>query len=269
MNRIDPLVKESRDERVLILDDDQAHAKSVAMLLAAYGLTAELRSDPVAMLDEFREAPPELLLLDLNMPGLSGLEVLARMRAAAIDVATIVVSGERDIATIAPLLRLGAVDYLPKPFDPAQLISSVRNTLERVSLGRENARLAARMRSEQAVQELILSASPDAVYMVDGNGALVFANDRFRHTFGVQDLTRTDALTHLPGDLLHLMHRRGQSGEAGVTQHREIRWLDLEGKARIFEVATTPISVTGQDQGFVGIYGTLRDVTAQRISEEA
>ena len=254
---------------ILILDDDQAHAKSVALLLAAYGLTANVRSDPFALLDELRDAPPNLLLLDLNMPALTGLEVLARMRNAGIEVATIVVSGERDIATVAPLLRLGAVDYLPKPFDPAQLISSVRNTLERVSLARENARLAAQMRAEQTVQQLILGASPDAVYMLDGSGQLVFANERFRQTFGVADATVAGALDHLPPDLLHLVYRRGQSGEMGKTQHREIHWVNPTGDVRIFDVATTLIAPTRQDQSLAGIYGSLRDVTAQRASEDA
>ena len=269
MNRIGIGESETATPTILILDDDQAHAKSVALLLAAYGMPAEVRDDPFAVLDELRDTHPDLLLLDLNMPSLTGLEVLAHLRNAGIEIATIVVSGERDIATIAPLLRLGAVDFLPKPFDPAQLINSVRNVLERVSLARENARLAAQMRDEQAVQRLILGASPDAVYMLDGQGHLIFANDRFRQTFGVPEATVMGALDHLPSDLLHLMHRRGQSGEVGKTQHREIRWIAPEGDTRIFDVATTPIAPTPEDGSLVGIYGSLRDVTAQKTSEEA
>lgn len=269
MNRIGLEEYESATPTILILDDDQAHARSVALLLAAYGLHADVRSDPFALLEELRETQSDLLLLDLNMPVLTGLEVLSHMRSAGIDLATIVISGERDIATVAPLLRLGAVDYLPKPFDPAQLISSVRNALQRVALARENARLAAQMRAEQSVQQLILGASPDAVYMLDSAGELVFANERFRETFGIPDETGSGALDHLPPDLLHLMYRRGQSGEVGKTQHREIAWVNPAGDARIFDVATTLIAPTLQDGSLAGIYGSLRDVTAQRASEDA
>lgn len=77
---------------------------------------AELAGDGTAALASLARSRPALVLLDMNMPGLSGLDVLSRIRATAPTVPVIMVTATEDHASISAALRLGAFGYIPKPF---------------------------------------------------------------------------------------------------------------------------------------------------------
>src|SRR5205814_6072654 len=81
------------------------------------------------MLEDFEQ--PDLILLDLTMPGLSGFDVLRRVRSARPDVPVIIVSGQGDLKLARATLECGAANYLPKPFDPDHLIDAVAAALSR------------------------------------------------------------------------------------------------------------------------------------------
>lgn len=259
---------------ILILDDDALHAESIRMLLQAGGIEAVTCNDPVEALPRVLAGEFQLLVLDLNMPGLTGLDVLARIAEARVDVRSIVLSGETEVATVAPVLRLGASDYLPKPCEPRQLLNSVQNALARIRLERENRAMAARARADQALHEFMLEASPDAVFMLAPDGTFRFANRRFRETFGLQgDLAGLHWTAALGDELASLLRHRFDERRAGAraTRHYEFRLAGPQESDRYYDLAATGLYETPESAGaptFVGTYGVLRDLTEQRQAEQ-
>ena len=132
---------------ILIVDDDALHGSSVRDLLAVHNYPAEIVTSGKKGLSTLCDAhenghPYEVLILDLNIPDLSGLEVLAGVQRAGLNCKTIILSGENELSSVAPILKLGALDYLRKPFEPEQLINSVAIAVARYQLEQEVVGLA-------------------------------------------------------------------------------------------------------------------------------
>jgi DNA-binding response OmpR family regulator len=118
--------------RVLIIEDDPTVAEVVGRYLSREGYEVEIASDGVAGLDRALSDPPELVVLDLMLPGLSGLEVCKQIRAAA-PVPVIILTALGEEADRIVGLELGADDYVAKPFSPRELTARVKAVLRRAS----------------------------------------------------------------------------------------------------------------------------------------
>lgn len=126
---------------VLVVEDEASIRKSVAAFLTDSGIRVTTASDGNEGLATFTEQTPDLVVLDLRMPGLDGLELLKAIRQRSPDAAVIVMSGKGEMRDAIEALRLGAADYLKKPIhDLSVLEHSVRRTLEYVRLREENRR---------------------------------------------------------------------------------------------------------------------------------
>lgn len=127
---------ETRTERrVLVVDDDEGVRTVVSWQLEAAGYHVVQADDGVHALADLRESRPDLVVLDLSLPGLGGLDVLRRVRdgetAAPADLPIIVLSGRSSQADRIAGLDQGADDYLIKPFSPGELEARVRSLLRR------------------------------------------------------------------------------------------------------------------------------------------
>src|SRR6266480_5101859 len=114
--------------RVLVVDDDVTVADVVRRYLTREGYDVESEHDGAVALARALEAPPDLLVLDLMLPGLDGLEVFRRLRAAA-PVPTIMLTARGDEDDRILGLELGADDYRTKPFSPRELTARVESVL--------------------------------------------------------------------------------------------------------------------------------------------
>jgi len=112
-----------------IVDDDRAVRLVLAAALREAGFVAREFADAEAALAELAQSPPALLFTDVRMPGASGLRLLERVVAQVPRLPVIVMSAFTDVATTASAYRLGAFDYLPKPFDLDQAVASARRAL--------------------------------------------------------------------------------------------------------------------------------------------
>ncbi|MFM1988864.1 MAG: hypothetical protein RJA99_1821 [Pseudomonadota bacterium] len=125
----DPMVANAS---VMMIDDEPILVELVRAFLEEAGYR-DFRgeTDPVAALKRLREAPPDVLLLDLMMPGISGFEVLRSVRAdpQLKMIPVIVMTSASDARTKLRVLELGATDFLEKPVDPSELVLRLRNTL--------------------------------------------------------------------------------------------------------------------------------------------
>ena len=116
--------------RILVVDDEPAMVGALSALLGEAGLRTVPAYDGREALDRFRAEAPDLVLLDLAMPGLDGAAVCRQLREES-DVPIIVVSGERDAGVTVELLDQGADDYVRKPFRGDELLARVRAVLRR------------------------------------------------------------------------------------------------------------------------------------------
>jgi two-component system, NtrC family, response regulator HydG len=130
---------------LLVADDDPAVRESLERALAREGYTVVLAPDGQSALDRLREGNIDLVLSDLKMPGLSGLELLPRAKAAAPDVDFIMLTAFGTVEEAVKAMKEGATDFLTKPFQRAQLIKVVRQALERRALIAQNRALQQRL----------------------------------------------------------------------------------------------------------------------------
>jgi putative two-component system response regulator len=117
-------------KKVLVVDDERGVRESMRMLLKDYYQVAVAASgsEAIAVL---KDVQPDVVLLDLRMPDMSGIDVLQSIKAIDPNIEVILVTAYATVDTARKALRLGAFDYLTKPFDPQELESIVRRGLER------------------------------------------------------------------------------------------------------------------------------------------
>lgn len=111
--------------RILVVDDDEALAEMIGIVLRNDEYEPVFCHDGAQALDAFRRARPDLVLLDLMLPGLDGIEICRLIRSES-DVPVIMLTAKSDTADVVRGLEAGADDYVPKPFKPAELVARVR-----------------------------------------------------------------------------------------------------------------------------------------------
>jgi phosphoserine phosphatase RsbU/P len=125
--------------KILVIDDEKLVRESIAIYLEDSGYQVIEAEDGHKGLELFDQIRPDLVLCDLRMPGIDGLEVLSKITAISPDTPIIIVSGAGQIHDVVEALRLGALDYLVKPIsDMAVLENAVSNALKRHQLEEEN-----------------------------------------------------------------------------------------------------------------------------------
>jgi len=115
--------------KVLVVDDDEAICEFMETFLSKDGYSVTTLTDPAAAEGEIRQGGYHLVVLDLMMPGMDGITVLERIRKVDNDVAVVIFTGYPSLETAVRSMKLEAVDYLKKPFDPEEF----REVLERVA----------------------------------------------------------------------------------------------------------------------------------------
>src|SRR5271169_4698417 len=120
-------------QTVLVVDDDGNLRDTIGLMLEKEGFRPVLASDGKTGLDQALALKPALILVDLRMPGLSGVEVCKRVRAAGMKTPLIVLSAIGDELDKVLLLEIGADDYVVKPFGSRELLARIRALLRRTA----------------------------------------------------------------------------------------------------------------------------------------
>ncbi len=263
---------------VLIIDDDAFTRAVVADSLASAFRTAEA-ADGTEGLVMVKQLNPDLVVLDLVMPGLGGRGTLAALRELPgyADTPVMVLSASADEATRADLLRRGAQDCLTKPFARGELEARAQNLVS-AKLGRE----ATLRRADTAVRhvereladatglfESLAQLAPVGIFRTNADGRLVYVNPRWR------DLAGLDPAEAVVGDWKRILHPddRGRlavelsSFAGGVPSRGEGRLMRPDGTVAWVEAQLAVLQ--GPDGRLLGYVGTLFDVTARRQTEAA
>jgi DNA-binding response OmpR family regulator len=121
--------------RILIVDDEQSVRDVLTEYFVEQGYRVETAGDGEEALARVQASVPDLVLLDVRMPGIDGVETLRRLRALATDLAIIMVTANEDVGLARDTLKLGALDYVAKPFDFVYLERAIMAGLARTGPG--------------------------------------------------------------------------------------------------------------------------------------
>jgi len=158
----------SQGKKVYVIDDDPAMRDSLDFLLGSGGFSVRVFDSAQVFLDELAKLEPGCVVTDVRMPGIDGMELLRRMRSGARKLPVIVMTGHGDVPLAVEAMKLGALDFLEKPFEDDRLIGMIETALSEQQDGSKSeaasAGMAARIasltqRERQVMQGLVTGQS--------------------------------------------------------------------------------------------------------------
>ena len=121
---------------VFVVDDDNSTRELLAWLMKRHNLPTEVFPDARAFLEAYREDRPGCLVVDLNMPGMSGLDLQQYLKDHGVRLPVIFLSGRADVPKAVKAVREGAIDFIEKPFDYKRVVELVEECISRDSQAR-------------------------------------------------------------------------------------------------------------------------------------
>jgi len=147
----------SKKSTILVIDDEETMRDACQQVLSKNGYDTETSADGADGLRKVRELTPDLVLVDLKMPGISGMEVLEKIGKIDSTIICIVITGYATIESAVEAMKRGAYDFLPKPFTPDELRIIIKRGLERRKLALES--LSLRREKEKIEKNFISMVS--------------------------------------------------------------------------------------------------------------
>lgn len=138
----------SQEPTVYVIDDDESIRELLVWLMKRNAIRAEAFPNAKSFLKAYRPGTPGCLILDLYMPGMSGLDLQQYLKEAGIEMPVIFLSGRADVPKAVAAVKSGAIDFIEKPFDYRRIVELVRECLRRDAEARAG-REAARGRAER------------------------------------------------------------------------------------------------------------------------
>jgi two-component system response regulator FixJ len=160
---------------VHIIDDDDAVRDSLAFLLTSSGIRAETHASATIFLDRFAEVSIGCIVTDIRMPDISGIDLLRQVKERDPALPVIVITGHGDVPLAVEAMKLGAADFLEKPFDDDALLAAIRTALDHERNRDEQGARIAEFRSrfaslstrEREVLEGLVAGHPNKIIAYD------------------------------------------------------------------------------------------------------
>ena len=135
---------------VFVVDDDRAVRESLCWLVESVGLNVRAYESAQAFLEEYDSRQPGCMVLDVRMPGASGIELQDQLRETGSEIPIIVITGHADVATAVRAMKAGAVDFIEKPFSDQLLLDHIHRCIEQDANRRSASARAREIMSRQA-----------------------------------------------------------------------------------------------------------------------
>jgi len=190
---------------VHVIDDDADVRQSLAFLLSTVGLAVRVHDSATAFLEFLPDAQDGCIVTDVRMPGVDGIELQRRLRAAGNTIPVIVITGHGDIALAVEAMKAGAVDFIEKPFDDEALIGAIRSALARRAGDRERdaqaAESRARLKTLSARERQVLEG------LVAGKANKIIAHE-LEISARTVEIYRANVMTKMQADSLSALVRK-------------------------------------------------------------
>ncbi|WP_417545879.1 EAL domain-containing protein [Marinobacter sp.] len=277
------LLSQEAASRILVVDDEPRLVSSLASLLRGCGYDVTEANGGKHACELIGARQFDLALLDLRMPGVDGFAVMAYLENQQPECGNIVISGESSFTAVSRALRRGALDYIRKPFDPEELIATVKGVVGKQSLLKAHEHIQVRLEKSEALHRYIVNSSPDIVFMLDAEGHFCFINSKvesllgykpaelcgshFRHILDDRDVARGIYALNAPDisadNPRTLEIRLKTRGSRRATRHFEITAFPIDPQSWT-QNSRTQGGSSGQNASY---YGTARDVTERKEAE--
>jgi len=186
------------DAFVLVVDDEQDIRDASERILSRIGYQVQKASRGDEALDILNKNSIDIVLLDLKMPGMDGMEVLAKIRKRSTEIQVIVITGYATVETAIEAMKQGAYDFIPKPFEPDQLRIVVNRAWEKIHfiqnakrLEQERNRTLSDLDTEKSRIRTIIESFPSGVVVTDPKGRVMLMNPAFRQLLGIDSALKT------------------------------------------------------------------------------
>ncbi|MCB1932443.1 MAG: EAL domain-containing protein [Candidatus Accumulibacter sp.] len=268
--------------QILIVDDEERIRAAYQQLLSAPGRNIEQCGTGEEALRRLERRDVDILILDLNLPDIHGLEIMEWMVQKHVPTAVVVFSGDESIDSAIRALRHGAFEFIRKHGNPQELIDTVDRLQRRRRIEREHAMMTVRLEHSERLHRFLVEQSPDIIYTLDRDGRFIFVNGRVEALLGYtrgELLGKHYSLIVHPEDLEHARfafneRRIGDRASTNV----EIRLQTKTQGVRHFENRSIVTILSSQGiytasegpaaEHFMGTSGVARDITDRKKAEE-
>lgn len=276
--------------KILVVDDTAASLKLLSDLLKAEGYEVRAAINGELALESTIGNPPDLILLDILMPGMDGFEVCRRLKASpdTRNVPVIFISALSDTDEKVQGFGLGAVDFVTKPYQREELLSRVRthleidrlrNHLEEMVLARSRQLAESEAKLRISLDELMLTNAhlhtllhtiPEPVWLKDPEGVYLACNRQFERLYGAKEaqiVGKTD-YNFVDPELAGFFRENDLKAIAAEKVRANEEWLTFadNGYRGLFETLKTPM--LDRDGKLIGVLGIARDITERKAAEE-
>ncbi len=274
-----------RPEHILVVDDERRIVENITLCLKREGFQVIGAYDGDEAVAAYGQIKFDLVLLDVNMPGRNGYEVMDHILKVDPDALIIMVTGYASVKSAVRALKLGAWDYLKKPFEYTDLLKTVQNALSQRKLIVDKKAVSARLEASEQQYEYMVNNSPDLIFTLDNNGRFDFVNQQFEDLLGFKkqdligssfkqivhkgDLSKSEELmtciTHCgkhenDGQDMHFRFKKAKGFTSSIHPNEPYACMELKA---------TRIHLPASDdrKEFRGVYAIARDMT-ERIHLE-
>ena len=273
-----------RSEHILVVDDERRIVDNISLCLEREGFQTTGAYDGDEAVRIFDQQKFDLVLLDVSMPGMNGYEVMEHIFGIDEDVSVIIITGNASVESAIRALKIGAWDYLKKPFEYADLIKTVKNALSKKKLIADKKAVSARLEASERQYEYMVNNSPDLIFTLDKNGCFTFVNHQFERVLGFSskdligtcfediihkgDLSKVDNLTRFEKYEQRINDGQDMNFRFKKATIKKSQYDPYESFA-FMELKSTAIHLPASDKRdeFKGVYAVARDVT-ERVTLE-